>query len=114
MSYSFSVRAATKAEAKSKVAEELAKVVQAQPIHAADQAQAQAAADAFIDLISDDETKDLQVSVYGSVAWNPTEAEPNLTSAGIGVNACLCAKETTTEGTVVDAEFNPASSEPTT
>ncbi len=109
MSYSFSVRAATKAEAKSKVAEELAKVVQAQPIHSVDQAPAQAAADAFVDLLPDDETKDLLVTMNGWIGWGGTEAEPILASAGFGVNACLREKEA-----VVDAEFDPASSEPTT
>lgn len=109
MSYSFSFRAATKAEAKSKVAEELAKVVQAQPIHAVDQAQAQAAADAFIDILPEDASKDVQVSVNGSVGWCGTEAEPSITYAGLGVTAGLREKEA-----VVDAEFNPASSEPTT
>lgn len=37
MSYSFSVSAATKQEAIQKVADELAKVVAAQPVHSADQ-----------------------------------------------------------------------------
>lgn len=69
MSYSFSVSGESKADAKAKVAEELAKVVVAQPAHKADQAQAQAAADAFIDtlLVPIEEGAGVSVSVNGSL-----------------------------------------------
>lgn len=69
MSYSFSVNADTKADAKVKVAEELAKVVLAQPAHKKDQAQAQAAADAFIDtlLVPLEEGAGVNVAVNGSL-----------------------------------------------
>lgn len=69
MSYSFSVVGATKDEAKAKVALELAKVVLAQPVHGKDQTQAQAAADAFIDvlLVPIDEGAEVSVSVTGSL-----------------------------------------------
>lgn len=109
MSYSFTVRAATKAEAKSKVADELAKVVEAQPVHAEDRPEAQAAADAFIDLIKEDETKELQVSVNGSLGWNEPET---FCSAGFGVSVYMQPKEALGSD-VVDAEYKPSSSEPT-
>lgn len=69
MSYSFSVKGETKDEAKAKVALELAKVVLAQPVHSKDQAQAQAAADAFIDvlLVPIEEGTEVSVSVNGSL-----------------------------------------------
>jgi hypothetical protein len=85
MSYSFSVKGATKAEASTKVAEELAKVVLAQPVHAADQAQAQAAADGFINVLADDSAQDVSVSVNGSV-WN---TDAGLQQASISLNASL-------------------------
>lgn len=88
MSYSFSVRAATKAEAKEKVATELAKVVMQQPIHAVDQDQANAAATSFIDLLRDDETQDVMVSVNGSV-YIPTAG---LQQASVSVSAGLATK----------------------
>lgn len=85
MSYSFYVRAANKAEAKEKVAAELAKVVAAQPIHEIDRAQAQAAADAFVDLLDSKDTREISMSVNGSV-WS----RDGLTQqAGVGVSTAF-------------------------
>lgn len=92
MSYSFTVRAGSKGEAKSKVAAELEKVVAAQPDHEADQQQANAVAAAFIDVLADDEeTKDVALDMHGSLAWGPGRA---ITSANISVSASLVAKDT--------------------
>lgn len=107
MSYSFTVRAATKAEAKRKVAEELAKVVELQPVHAEDRPEAQAAADGFIDLVREDETKELQISVNGSLGWNEPEV---FCSAGFSVSVYLQPKAAL-EPEVVDAEYKPSGSE---
>lgn len=93
MSYSFRIQAATKAQAKEKVAAELALVVQAQPIHARDQAQAQAAADAFIDLLADDDAKDVMCVVYGSVSWTGNGDSAVLTSASVAPSASLVTRE---------------------
>lgn len=90
MSYSFSVRAKSKTEASEKVAAELANVVSSQPVHAADRDQAQAAADAFIALLRDDETQDVFVGVSGSV-W---AVDGGCNSAGVNVNASLSPKQT--------------------
>lgn len=90
MSYSFSVKAAGKALAKAAVARELDKVVETQPEHAVDRAQAGAAADAFIDALVDDPTMDVIVSMHGSVGWR---AEGQFTSASVGVAACLTPRE---------------------
>lgn len=94
MSYSFGVRGATKTDAIAKVAAELDKVVTSQPIHSTDRAQAQAAAEAFINVIPDDETKDVYVSVRGSVGWQGTlDIDAVVTSASVNVSAALVAKE---------------------
>lgn len=90
MSYSFYVRAATKAEAKEKVKEKLDEVVASQPVHEADRAQAQAAAEAFIDLLREDETQDVSVNVNGSSVWSVDEG---LNKAGFGITANFVAKE---------------------
>lgn len=97
MSYSFSGRGATKAEVMEKVAAELDKVVAGQPIHAADRAQAQAAAQAFLDVLPDaNGEQDIYVSVSGSVGWSGVlgAADQVLTSAGVNVSVALIAKET--------------------
>jgi hypothetical protein len=85
MSYSFQVSGATKAEAIAKVAEELTKVVANQPPHAADQAQAQAAAESFINLLADDDAQDISLSMHGSL-WN---SDAGILSANVNVTATI-------------------------
>lgn len=89
MSYSFAVKAASKAEAKQLVAAELDSVLASQPIHEADRQSAEAAAGAFIDLLRDDDGLDVLVSVHGSV-YVP---DAGLQSASVGVSAQLVARE---------------------
>jgi hypothetical protein len=96
MSYSFSVRAADKAAAKTAVSAELARVVSQQPVHAADSAAAEAAAGAQIDLLVDDGNRDVFVSVSGSLggSWSDAGEITEVSSANVSVNASLVAKET--------------------
>lgn len=68
MSYSFNLRAATKAALVAAVAAQLDAVVAGQPCHAADRAQAQAAAESFINVIPDDDTRDASLSMSGSLS----------------------------------------------
>jgi len=75
MSYSFNVRGANKAEAKAAVAAKFAEIVQQQPIHARDAAAVQANADNAIDLLNDDDTRDISVSVNGSLSWFNADTE---------------------------------------
>lgn len=72
MSFSFSVRAATKAAVKEAAAAQMADVVAKQPIHAVDSAAILAAASAHVDLLPDDETMDVSVGIGGSTTqvWN--------------------------------------------
>lgn len=91
MSYSFNVIAGTKAEAKAKVAAKLAEVVAQQPIHALERDQAQATADAFIDLAPDRPEMDLSVSLHGSVGWSgtyPDAYEVTHISCGTSIGHC--------------------------
>jgi len=85
MSYSFSVTGSTKADAIAKVAEELTKVVANQPPHAADQAEAQGAAESFINLLADDDTQDVSVSMHGSL-WT---TDTGILSANVNVTAAI-------------------------
>lgn len=95
MSYSFAVRAATKAEAREKIAAEFDRVEVAQRCHVTDRPAAQAAAFAFVDFLQDDETKDVQVSVNGSLGgtWQEGYTLTALTQANVGVFASLVPKE---------------------
>lgn len=85
MSYSFKLCAASKAEAKAQVGAELDKIVASQRCHARDRAQAEAAASAFIDLLDDDITKDVVVTMSGYVAgsWDGVDELTLL-------NGCAC------------------------
>lgn len=91
MSYSFSVRAASKAEALQKIAAELDKVVAAQAVHAKDRSQAMAAAEAFVGLVAEpSDSQEVSVSVNGSVGW--TGEEMNITGASVGVSVGVLQK----------------------
>jgi len=94
MSYSFQVRAATKAQAKQKVEDEFVKVVGHQVYHECDKAQAMAAANAFIDLVDEDSTKDVAVNMSGSLCgrWEGSDVVA-IESANVGVTAYLVARE---------------------
>ncbi|HEX7687368.1 MAG TPA: hypothetical protein VF453_06670 [Burkholderiaceae bacterium] len=85
MSYSFTIRAANKAEAKNSVAAKLAEVVRHQSTHAVDQDKAYAAACAFIDALVDDDTRDIHVGMYGNV----TTSGAGVIGAGVNVSASL-------------------------
>ncbi len=92
MSYSFSINALTKADAKSAVANNFADVVERQPIHAADKDAALAAAGAFIDMLTDPtEDQAINVSMHGSFIWSEPEPK-SFTGAGVGISASLVAK----------------------
>lgn len=69
MSYSFNVQAASKAAAKEAVATKFDEVIASQPIHARDKAAALANANAVIDLLADDDARNISVSVNGYVGW---------------------------------------------
>lgn len=91
MSFSFTITGKDKAAAKAAVAVEMDKVVAHQPMHARDRAAVQATADAFIDLLADDESKDVRVSCNGYLSWNGSgtfdPATAPVSSSSIGVNA---------------------------
>lgn len=69
MSYSFNVKAVTKAKAKAAVEAEFDKVIQEQPVHAQDKAAALANANAVIDLLADNDNQDVGVSCNGYATW---------------------------------------------
>ena len=91
MSYSFNVKAPSKAAAKQAVSAELDKVLLHQPVHRADHPRAEAAAHAFIDVLADDDSMDVEVHVSGSVGWSGSldgagQAE-KIVSANLSVTA---------------------------
>lgn len=95
MSYSLSVRAATKAAALAEVIAKLDEVVKQQPVHAADRQQAEAAATVMVTVVPEPtDAQDVSVSVSGSVGWSGAYPDSHkLTSASISVYASLVAKD---------------------
>ena len=86
MSYSFSARVATKDEARAKVASELEQYLHHQPQHR-ERDQVQTIANAFIDLLADDDTQDIQIQIHGSVGWKyGAEAPEPLNAISVGVS----------------------------
>jgi hypothetical protein len=70
MSYSFSVKGATKAEAIDLANKQFDDVEKNQPAHKADMPAARTALVAFIDLLVDDSAQDCGASVSGYLSWN--------------------------------------------
>jgi hypothetical protein len=87
MSYSFQISGGDKLIAKQLVAQQLDAVVKAQPIHEVDKNAAYAAAYEFIDLLPDDETKVVQVTMNGSISWTGEGRE--VTAVAIAISAYL-------------------------
>lgn len=91
MSFSFMIKAASKAEAKTAIAFELSKVAQAQPIHELDRGHIQQVAELYVDAfpaIALPEGRDLCVTVNGSLGWRgtyPTDYTMSSMNVGVGL-----------------------------
>ncbi len=98
MSYSFTVRAATKADALAAIGPKFDEVVSAQPVHAADREVAIATAAAIIGLVEEPaEGQELSVSVHGWLQWTygSTDADTpptEFTGASVGVSVSALVK----------------------
>lgn len=88
MSYSFQVKAPTKTAAKEAVAAKFDEVVAQQPIHARDRVVVIANASCVIDLLADNDSKDIIVSCNGAVGWSSSTVEDaQLSSVSVGAYA---------------------------
>lgn len=90
MSYSFAVRCQSKSSAKDAIIQKMDEVAATQACHERDKKQALAAAFMFIDLLPDDDTRDIQVGMSGYLTgtWEGTDVVA-VTGASISVNAGL-------------------------
>ena len=89
MSYSFSVRGASRIALIENVGAKLDEVVAGQPMHKHDRDQALASTKAFVEILPEPKAgQELMVSVHGSVGWmdHGAEGDVELTSAGVGVS----------------------------
>lgn len=94
MSYSFLVRGAHKEEAFSKCVDKMREVAVSQACHERDKQQALNAAKAFIDLLADDDSKDVVVNMNGSLTghWQGSDVT-RIEGAAVSVSAGLAARQ---------------------
>lgn len=90
MSYSFSLRAATKALVLAAVAAKMDEVAAQQACHQRDKAQALAADESFVALLPDDNTRDVQVAMNGHLAgtWEGSDVV-SISGAAVSVSVAL-------------------------
>ena len=96
MSYSFSVRGATVALALAAASDAFAKVVESQPVHAADMEPSLGAASVFAELLKPDESKDVVISMNGYLSWHHTqtpEQSPEFTGVSVTVSVNHIARD---------------------
>lgn len=95
MSYSFALRATSKAEALLAIRIKLDEVVAQQPVHQADCQQAMQVAETMVALLPDDDSRDVAVTMNGYVSgnWNGV-ALVELSSVSIGCTAGLIQRNT--------------------
>lgn len=93
MSYSFNIRAATKAQALTDVTLKFDEVVAMQACHARDKGAALAAASAMVGLLDDDESRDVVVGMSGYLSgqWVGHDVA-SISCAAVSVNASLMSK----------------------
>ena len=87
MSYSFSVKATSKREAKLAVSAEFHRIVADKPQHAHDAQMAVRAAHALIDLLDDNPALDVCVGMYGTLTM--VHGEDAIVGAGLHANVYL-------------------------
>lgn len=98
MSYSLSVRGATKLLALAALAAAFdEKVVTPQPVHAKDRDAVLANAKNAADLVVDSPDKDISISINGYLSWSTPEegGEPQFSHASISASASVVAREAT-------------------
>ncbi len=94
MSYSFTVRAANKQAAKVAVAAKFEEVATQQACHQRDKAQTCAAANAFVDLLNPDDSKDVVVTINGSLTGRWTGSDvTTIESAAVSITAYAAKRE---------------------
>ena len=85
MSFSFGIKAATKADAITQAVAKMDEVVASQDKHSGDAKLVKATVEAYVGLLGDDESKDVALSVSGWLSWSVAHT----TAANISVTASL-------------------------
>jgi formaldehyde-activating enzyme involved in methanogenesis len=93
MSFSFTVRGATKALTLAAVAAEMSKVVEVQPAHGRDEPAVNATAEAYVGLLPENADRDVVVSVNGWLQYTGPADAPEILSANLTVNTHYADRE---------------------
>lgn len=91
MSYSFNIKADTKEHAVDMVRARMRQVSEQQPVHNKDDLHVVATAKTFIDMLQDDDARDVQVSVNGSISTTEGGAQ----SIAVSLSAHLVNRQAT-------------------
>ena len=86
MSYSFNVEAVTKDEAKAAIIAKFDEMMVGQPNHSHDREAAINNANAAIDLLIDDPSKRISVSMNGSIGWRLPGDDEKKEFIGVGIS----------------------------
>jgi hypothetical protein len=92
MSFSFTVRGPTAAQALEVVAAKLDLVVSAQPAHRLDAEVVKATAASYASLLPEEEGQDVTIACHGYVTCTGDANDPYLTGASVGVSVYLTDK----------------------
>lgn len=90
MTYSFNVKADSKARAVDMVRARMSQVSQQQPVHNKDDLHVVATAKTFIGMLEDDDARDVQVSVNGSISTT----EGGVQNVAVSLSAHLVNRQT--------------------
>ena len=86
MSYSFQAKGATKEAALKDVSDKFDKVVEQQPVHAADKGAAMLASAGVVDLVGEPaEGEEIRVNVSGSLQWTGPDEDRRFLGASVSV-----------------------------
>lgn len=88
MSYSFSIKVETKALAKQAVASKFDEITASQPIHALDRIAVLLNASTVIDLLADDDSKDIAVTCNGFLSTRGDSADLDAVKVGTAAVSC--------------------------
>lgn len=86
MSFSFSVLAKSKDDARAQVAQHMADIAKVQDSHEVDKQAVSNVVSAYLDMVEGGEGESYSVSVSGSMGWTEHEGKRRYNSAGVNVS----------------------------
>ena len=89
MSYSFYIRAESKDEARRLVGLEFDRIIASMPQFTSERERAESTVDVYLDVLADDDTRDVCVHMSGYVSRNGSDDDGPLLASGISLGVSL-------------------------